>query len=637
MRESKVAVRGRVKLGHLVPFLILGACLVLLWPVIKTQDLRSLSNSWNSISPIQWGLSAIFTAISFWAVGKYDVIAHRHFDSGVASKRAHRSGIAAIGLSQTLGFGMITGSVTRWRLLPSAGPARAAQITVFVTGLFLLAMVGVVGLLTLLAPVQDGFHLPAGLALFGAVACVITTLVFPQLRLGRWSVDMPSLRAIFGAVGWTALDLVAAGLALYVLLPADTSVSFWAFLPVFCIALAAGITSGTPCGVGPFELTLLFLTGLGMSAEIPPAPLIAALGGFRLVYYVIPAMASGVYFAFGNHAKTADRRAPEPPLHLKSAPRAETGVLRQNGGRLLSLTGTGMGIWKTTQCYVGLFAPFATPDRSFFDTFAARARDNNRFAALYKCDRRTALGALKAGWKVLHIADDAVVDLSGFDLDTPPYSRLRRKIRKAQKSGVTVRAATAEDCGVMEKIDADWQTRNGHARGGAMGRFCTDYLAGQQVFVAEVDARAIAFVSMHTCDAEWTLDLMRDGAQTPDGTMYVLVHHALERAREKQADAFCLSAVPACPDTDSAFWRFLAMRTASLSHGAGLRQFKSAFAPRWTPLYMASPTRLSLLVTAFDIAREILFPRPVVTTRMVGATLAHDNDEYYEVASQEAA
>ena len=42
--------------------------------------------------------------------------------------------------------------------------------------------------------------------------------------------------------------------------------------------------------------------------------------------------------------------------------------------------------------------------------------------------------------------------------------------------------------------------------------------------------------------------------------------------------------------------------------GAGLRQFKSAFAPRWERLYLAAPNRLALALAAVDIARRIARP-----------------------------
>jgi len=48
----------------------------------------------------------------------------------------------------------------------------------------------------------------------------------------------------------------------------------------------------------------------------------------------------------------------------------------------------------------------------------------------------------------------------------------------------------------------------------------------------------------------------------------------------------------------------------AVSSAAGLRQFKSAFAPNWQTLYMAAPNRLQLCLAAYDIAREITKKSP---------------------------
>jgi len=53
----------------------------------------------------------------------------------------------------------------------------------------------------------------------------------------------------------------------------------------------------------------------------------------------------------------------------------------------------------------------------------------------------------------------------------------------------------------------------------------------------------------------------------------------------------------------------LRARLGTSQGGAGLRQFKSAFAPRWERLYLAAPNRLALALAAVDIARRIARPR----------------------------
>ncbi|MFI4861863.1 MAG: hypothetical protein ACIAXF_14415, partial [Phycisphaerales bacterium JB063] len=49
------------------------------------------------------------TVISFWSLGRYDAIAHRHLGTDIRARSASRAGVCAIAFSQTVGFGLLTG------------------------------------------------------------------------------------------------------------------------------------------------------------------------------------------------------------------------------------------------------------------------------------------------------------------------------------------------------------------------------------------------------------------------------------------------------------------------------------------------------------------------------------------------
>ena len=52
-------------------------------------------------------------------------------------------------------------------------------------------------------------------------------------------------------------------------------------------------------------------------------------------------------------------------------------------------------------------------------------------------------------------------------------------------------------------------------------------------------------------------------------------------------------------------FRYLRRQLDNATGAEGLRQFKTAFGPRWETLYLAAPNRLSLVLGAVDIVREI--------------------------------
>ena len=79
------------------------------------------------------------------------------------------------------------------------------------------------------------------------------------------------------------VDLGAAALAMYVLIPAGMNIEFFRLTAVFIAATLLGFASHTPAGLGVFDAAIL----LGLGGE-DKEPLIAALLMFRFLYHFLP-------------------------------------------------------------------------------------------------------------------------------------------------------------------------------------------------------------------------------------------------------------------------------------------------------------------------------------------------------------
>ena len=101
-------------------------------------DLAALAAGFAGLGLAHWLTALGFTLLSFAAIGRYDAVIHRHLDSGTAEKAARRAGICAIAISQTLGLGLITGSILRWRMLPGLSLWSASRLTAAVAVSFLI-------------------------------------------------------------------------------------------------------------------------------------------------------------------------------------------------------------------------------------------------------------------------------------------------------------------------------------------------------------------------------------------------------------------------------------------------------------------------------------------------------------------
>ncbi|MQY41292.1 DUF2156 domain-containing protein [Epibacterium sp. SM1969] len=586
-----------------VPVLSAAICFWLLSTSIRFPSLAELTHLMGQIPLLNWGGAALATIISFWALGRYDGVAHRHLNTGLDGLQARLAGMLAIAFSQTAGFGILTGGFARWRLLRKLSPVQAAQLTAL-TGLTFMAALAAVCGLALLAwgPFPYARLLGIGLMVAFAAACA-ATFFWPELRLGRHKMRWPSLTALTALALWTLVDVVAAGTALWLLMPPGSGIQLTLLLPAYFLALGLAVLSSSPGGTGPLELTLVTL----LSAH-DPTTILAGLVAFRLVYYLAPAVLACVALVWprliGPRAAAPEdvallgsRRDFAHTIPFERA-RSETGVIRQNGGHLRSFGFNQLAMLDTPQSSVALFDPVRGYAAEIFAPLHHYAAGRNAAACLYKCSPRAALAARKANWKILRIASEAVITPRGFSENGSSKRQLRRKLRHAEKAGIDVRdAAGTLPLSQLAEVDQNWHNGHGAAHGTTMGQFEPEYIKGQKVFIAWQESRIIGFVSFHLARDEWCLDLIRMGPDVPDGTGHIMIRAAIAAAAEAGVARLSLAAVP-----DHRF----AHRVER-----GLRRFKGCFAPHWQPQYMAAPSWPQMALSLVELIRLVHRPAPL--------------------------
>ncbi len=298
-------------------------------------DFTAIGFAVAEIAPWQWGVSIGAAILSFWAIGRMDVVIHRLLATGVSPVIAQLSGIASVASAQIAGFGLLTGTLARWRLLPEMPLLKATQITVSVSTAFMVSLAALTAVMAMLVDTGLPWLQPAAWAVLAAVCAFLAVSLWRPRMILR--LKLPPVRAQVSLVSLALLDTGAAALALYVLLPAGVMPPVEVFFTVFLLALGAGLLGATPGGVGPFEM--MFLACL---PSIPEAPMLAAIMGYRLVYFALPAIFSVVLLvaapalnrrAGGDAAASPRMRStPSRPAVAAlsfTAPRAEAGLMRQ--------------------------------------------------------------------------------------------------------------------------------------------------------------------------------------------------------------------------------------------------------------------------------------------------------------------
>ena len=103
---------------------------------------------------------------------------------------------------------------------------------------------------------------------------------------------------LISCINWSLMAGV-----IYVLL--QDQIAYTDVLTVLLIGAIAGVVAHVPAGLGVFEFVFLAL----LSHVVPEGRLIAALLGYRAIYYIVPLMVAAVlYLVMEAHARQRRRK-----------------------------------------------------------------------------------------------------------------------------------------------------------------------------------------------------------------------------------------------------------------------------------------------------------------------------------------
>lgn len=274
-----------------------------------------VATAWSRLpaSRIAWSVFAML--LSFSMLAAFDVIAARiAVGHRVSIGLAAFAGAVTHGIANTLGFHALTASAVRYRIYRSAalGAGDIARIVSLAgLGVGLGFVVVITGAFCREPQITLGWGRWPGVALATVLASGLIWLARrPRtLTLGSWSLNFPTAgtAALQMLVG--AIEMLAAIMALYVLLPADIAPPFIDFLPIYVGAVVAGIVSHSPGGLGVFETIML----AAFPAQARPE-LLAAMLCYRLTYSLLPFTLSSV--AFGIFEMCQRRRPHDETAQL---------------------------------------------------------------------------------------------------------------------------------------------------------------------------------------------------------------------------------------------------------------------------------------------------------------------------------
>ena len=250
--------------------------------------------------------SILFTVLSYLVLIARDDCALVYIGATVAPAPLFLASFCGSALGNAIGFGPLTGKSVRDRVY-GAGGLRSEQIDrvmLFNDVSFGLGLMAFMVMSAMLAgPVLAGMLALSATSLhLAAAVSLLPILALPMLGFRRrtsftiagFSIAMPNPAVGLFQLLLTGFDLMGAGLALWILLPA-TSINLFSFAAIFAAAVALGVISRIPGGLGVFEIVVFVSLGRYMARN----ELAAALLIYRAVYFVLPLMlAAGALATF---------------------------------------------------------------------------------------------------------------------------------------------------------------------------------------------------------------------------------------------------------------------------------------------------------------------------------------------------
>jgi glycosyltransferase 2 family protein len=297
---------GRLKgLGGALISVVIGAgAIYALTHALKNVDYHQVFAIVRETNLHVIALSLGLVTASYVSITLYDWLAlHTMGRKDVPYRIAALASFTSYPIAHCIGAVALISPVIRYRIYSGNGVGALGVANIcFITGLtFWLGNMTALGLSLLYEPAAISVldHLSPdtnrllALTLLCAVGAFVTWSWLRPRSLGknRWQVRLPSGRLVLVQIVVGLLDLTAAAISMYVLLPAGLDIGLFRLIAVFIAATLLGFASHAPAGLGVFDATIMI--GLGGGEK---EPLLAALLMFRLLYHFVPLSIALVLF-----------------------------------------------------------------------------------------------------------------------------------------------------------------------------------------------------------------------------------------------------------------------------------------------------------------------------------------------------
>jgi phosphatidylglycerol lysyltransferase len=294
-RSRSVTQKTFNRLTLLASLAVFIAAVYVLYANLRHIRLADIAAELSALPAARIASALLLTVASYVLLTGYDYLGLRYVGRMLPFRQFGAASFIAFAVSHNLGLALASGGSVRYRLYSGfgLGAGEIGQIVIFCAFTYALGITSVGGLVLSIDPadvapilgLSSPFVRMAGIGLLALGLCYVGASVVLRnpIMIGKWPFRVPSYGSCLAQIALASVDLALAAAVVYVLLPADATVTYRTFLGIFVLAAAASVLSHVPGGLGVFEAVIV-----AMLPDVATASSMSALVAFRCIYFLLP-------------------------------------------------------------------------------------------------------------------------------------------------------------------------------------------------------------------------------------------------------------------------------------------------------------------------------------------------------------
>ena len=281
-------------------FFVLAA--YMLYTQLSKYEWSEIREALLSIPARNLWYACLASFFGYVALSSYDFLALKYIKRKLAIWKWVFVGFIGFSVSNNAGHAIVSGGAIRYRLY-TRWRFHGAEIVKMVTfsgftylvACFFLIIIGY--LITPDHAFGDGSvskfttQLVALLSVIGLLGYFALSIWYKKpLNIKGVELEMPNVKMSLAQMIIGAADIIMDSFVLYFSLIPFVEIPFETFMGVFIIAKVLGVFSQVPGGLGVFETLFLYI----IPGEHNQAMLFGALIAYRIIYYLLPLVVSGI-------------------------------------------------------------------------------------------------------------------------------------------------------------------------------------------------------------------------------------------------------------------------------------------------------------------------------------------------------